>query len=505
MEESVLEQLQLLKGVVENTPLPVGVYEGAELTIVLANEAMIKTLGKGKEIIGKRYTDLLPELEGQELFAQARTAVATGIPFHARQTRVDIVMDGVLKTHYFDYSYIPLRNPQGEVFAIMNTGTDVTDLVNARHDVEQAEEKLRLAISAGGLGTYLANLSSSKVVASEVFNQIWGTNGDVTQSDITGRIYPEDIPIQEEAHARALDSGNISYEVRLKKGRLTRWVRVNGKVIRDDDGNPESLLGVVQDITETREFAEELKRQVEQRTAELKRSNEDLLHFANVVSHDLKEPVRKISFFNTLLNQKFGESISEDSRKYFSKVEHATKRMASIIDGVLNYSSLNESGHPVKKVNLDEIVENIKTDLELIIQEKKAILVLDRLPMIEGAPILLHQLFYNLIHNALKFSKPDNPPRVIIACETKMIEGLPYLRIFIKDNGVGFEPAHSQKIFNAFERLHSKDEFEGTGLGLALCKRIVERHHGSIEAIGNKNDGAEFIIELPVKLQESTI
>lgn len=220
MERSLQEQLLLLKSVVENAPLPLGVYAGSELTIVLANEAMIKALGKGSEVLGKRYTDILPELEGQELFSQARGAMETGVPFHAKGTRVDIEIDGLLKTHYYDYSYIPLRDNDGNVFAIMNTGSDVTDLVNARHNVEQ---------------------------------------------------------------------------------------------------------------------------QVQQRTKELKRSNEDLLHFANAVSHDLKEPIRKISFFNNLLNQKIGENISEDASKYFGKVEDATNRMTSIVDGVLNYSKLSRA------------------------------------------------------------------------------------------------------------------------------------------------------------------
>lgn len=159
----------------------------------------------------------------------------------------------------------------------------------------------------------------------------------------------------------------------------------------------------------------------------------------------------------------------------------------------------------MEKINLNQIIENIKTDLELVIEEKKAILILDKVPEIEGATILLHQLFYNLIHNALKFSKPDDPPRVTISGKATIIDGIEYAKISIKDNGIGFEPAYSQKIFDAFKRLHSKDEFEGTGLGLALCKRIVERHQGNIAAFGNKVDGAEFIVELPVRLKERTI
>jgi len=173
--------------------------------------------------------------------------------------------------------------------------------------------------------------------------------------------------------------------------------------------------------------------------------------------------------------------------------------MTSIIEDVLSYSKLNKDGHLVKEIDLNTIIEDIKTDLELIVQEKKAILITDKLPRIEGATILIHQLFYNLMHNALKFSRPDNPPRVIISCSTTMIKGTEYVRISIRDNGIGFNPVFAEKIFNAFERLHSKDAFEGTGLGLSLCKKIVIRHQGIIEAIGNQDDGAEFIVTLPLK------
>jgi light-regulated signal transduction histidine kinase (bacteriophytochrome) len=178
--------------------------------------------------------------------------------------------------------------------------------------------------------------------------------------------------------------------------------------------------------------------------------------------------------------------------------------MQTLIEGTLAYSTLNKSIQPVQKINLDEIVENIKIDLELIIQEKNAILITSALPEIEGAPILIHQLFYNLIHNALKFSKADEPPRVIITSNILDKNGTKHVQIIIKDNGIGLNDIYADRIFNAFERLHSKDDYEGTGLGLALCRKITERHYGTITAAGKDNDGAEFTITLPL-IQEKKI
>lgn len=505
MEESLQDNLKLLHDVIENAPLPIGVYLGEELKIVLANATMIKVWGKGVDVIGKYYTDILPELGNQEIFAQARSVIATGIPFHAKNSRVDIVIDGILKTHYFNYSFTPVKDSNGKTYAVMNTGAEVTDLVLAKQLTEQAEEKLRLALSAGELGTYVSNLSTNEVVTSDSFNSIWGTKGSLTRNDIISRIYPEDLPIREEAHTKAAASGIVCYEVRILKGKSLRWVRVKGKILKDDNGTPVSLMGVVQDITEQKEFSEELQKQVTERTSELKKSNDDLMQFANIVSHDLKEPVRKINIFNNLLKNELGDLVKDKNRAYFDKVQHSTQRMTSIIEGVLSYSTLNKKGHPVEAIELNDIIENIKTDLELVIQEKKAILIKDEMPEIDGAPILIHQLFYNLIHNALKFSREHKPPRVIISCTVITIENAEFARIVIKDNGIGFDPIYAQRIFNAFERLNSKDKYEGSGLGLSLCKKIVERHQGTIEAAGDVSEGAEFIVCLPLKQEGDKI
>jgi len=296
-------------------------------------------------------------------------------------------------------------------------------------------------------------------------------------------------------------TGKISYQSRiLNPDGSARWIKINGRVIRDQNGDDTAIIGIIQDIHEQKAFEEELKKQVAQNTQELQRSNDDLLHFAGVVSHDLKEPVRKIKTFNSILKNEYKADFSENAKKFLQKVDQSAQRMQNIIEGILAYSTLDKRSQPVEKINLDLVIENIKTDLELIINEKGAILVISELPEIEGAPILIHQLFYNLVHNALKFSKADEPPRVIITSNiVSNQEGIELLEIKIKDNGIGLDPVFAEKIFDAFERLHSKDQFEGNGLGLALCRKIAKRHNGSITAAGEKDNGAEFTVTLPLK------
>ena len=177
--------------------------------------------------------------------------------------------------------------------------------------------------------------------------------------------------------------------------------------------------------------------------------------------------------------------------------------MYDMIDGVLRYSSINEGEQEIESVSIDELIASIESDLEMVIQQKQAVIEKTNLPLVQGARILLHQLFYNLINNALKFSKEK--PHVTITAREFMQGDVTMVEIRVADNGIGFSPEHAEKIFHAFSRLNSKDKYEGTGLGLALCRKIAERHRGSISATGRENEGSIFIITLPLKQTTHTL
>lgn len=491
---------RLLNDIVDSLSLPVAVYVGTNLKIEIANPAMIKTWGKGDQVIGKNYPEVVPEIQEQHIFDEALTVFKTGIPFHAKDKKVDLMIAGAMTEHYFNYSFIPLFDEQGNVYGILNTGVDVTDLHQAEEQVKSSNEKLAMAIDASGMGTYEIDLATKKIKTSGNFNSIWSVDSEITNEELIAKLHPDDLAVREKAHEEAMTTGKISYESRiLNEDQSVKWTRIDGKIIKDDNGTPKTIIGIIQDIDEQRAFEEELKKQVANHTEELQRSNNDLLHFAGVVSHDLREPVRKIKIFNTLLSNEKKAGFYRNSRKYIHKIDQSAKRMENIIEGILAYSTIDKTIQPFEKIDLNEIIENIKTDLELIIKEKGAILITCDLPEMEGAPILINQLFYNLIQNALKFSKADLPPKVIISCSRENSNGVDSVKIIIKDNGIGLDPAFNERIFNAFERLHSKDQYEGNGLGLALCRKIVKRHNGTITAIGEQNNGAEFIVTLPLK------
>jgi len=495
-----------LRSIIENAPFPIGVYTGNELKIILANQSMMDAWGKGNDVLDKLYTEILPELENQEIFEQLRNVLNTGIPYHAKDTKVDLVIDGKLKSHYFNYSFTPLYNEKGDIYAVMNTAAEVTDLNTARKQTKDAEDRLRLAIESADLGIYETDLLTDEVTTSGNFNRIWDFEGLPDKEEIIGRIHPEDLSIRQEAHDKYAITGNISYEIRVyHRDKSIHWVKINGRLIYNESGTPIRLIGVAQDITENKQFTQELGELVEQRTIDLQRSNGDLMQFAHIVSHDLKEPVRKVKIFNDILKNRFSNDLDEKAKEYIEKVQLAADRMILIVDDVLTYSTMNSSGYPPQKIDLNEIIENIKIDLELVIQEKQAILIQDELPEIEGAPVLIHQLFYNLINNALKFSKAKEPPRVTISSSIIQKGIYDYVNILIKDNGIGIDQEDAERIFEAFQRLHSKDQYDGTGLGLSMCRKIVERHHGGIKASGKKDEGSEFSVCLPLKQRDTTI
>ena len=501
--ETILQNIEFqLKNVVANAPFPIGVYTGRDMKIVLANTALIKTFGKGPDIIGRSYFDVLPELEGQGIYEMLWHVLDTGEAYEVKNSRVNLVIDGRPTVYYFNYAFTPLRDSNGVVYGVMNTGDDVTELNIARQQMLEAEEKLRLAIQSAELGTYEIDLVNDQVNISGNFRNIWDMQEEVISKEmIIKRLHPDDLYIREAAHRDVGPDGRVCYEVRIHhRDSSIRWLRINGANIKSHAGTP-VLVGIVQDITAHKESEWRLTQKVEQRTAELKRSNDDLLQFSHIISHDLKEPVRKIKMFSNMLNV---SGKTEERKAYIERIDKASDRMMALIDGLLTYSGTNASGFPVENTDLNAIMVVIKKDLELLIDEKKAIFIEEQLPPVQGSPILLQRLFYNLVNNALKFSKADEPPRVIISSTPVSRDGKNFIRIVIEDNGIGIDPKYSDKIFNAFERLHSKDAYEGSGLGLSLCRKIVERHNGIILAVG-KQDGSEFAVELPLRQEQEFI
>lgn len=285
-------------------------------------------------------------------------------------------------------------------------------------------------------------------------------------------------------------SEHQSIERRLPSG---KWVLIN----EHRTANSETVI-LHTDVTEMKE-----------REAELARSNRELQDFASVASHDLQEPLRKIEAFGDQLRRKYSPQLDETGRFYVERMEKAAKRMRALIEDLLTFSRISTKAQPFVPCDLNKVIDGVLSDLRIRIKESEGEIDLQALPAIEADPMQMRQLFQNLIGNALKFRRPGHPPKVGIkatiltgrAAARALDKGMTgdVCEIRIADNGIGFDIKYLDRIFSIFQRLHSRNEYEGTGIGLATCRKIVERHGGRITAISAPGDGSTFIFALPVR------
>ncbi|MCG2462036.1 PAS domain-containing protein [Flavobacteriaceae bacterium F89] len=291
-----------------------------------------------------------------------------------------------------------------------------------------------------------------------------------------------------------------TYRVITKLGKL-KYLNTTGHFLKN--GNETILVGVAQDITQRIKNEQKLR----DRNQDLQRSNLEKEAFNRVVSHDLQEPLRKIQLFISMIFDSSSENLPEKTHTYFMKIQNAANRMQSLIQSLLTYSNLKKSKKDFERVDLTLVLDKVEDDLMVPIRDTGAALVINPLPIVKGIPFQMEQLFTNLIGNSLKYRKEDVVPKILLDSQTvhrnQITENFVkksknYHKITIVDNGIGFDTKNTDKIFELFQRLHGRSEYSGTGIGLSICKKIVENHNGHIRAAGELGRGATFYIYLPV-------
>jgi len=306
------------------------------------------------------------------------------------------------------------------------------------------------------------------------------------------KIVPEDLIEQEERLMERLSQGKkvSNFETQRKtKAGDTFPVKVTLSPILDSSGQIIGASSITQDISLQKAQEEQLKQNYEA----LKESNENLEQFAFIASHDLKEPLRKILSFGELLKEESKE-MSDESREYLGYITGAAERMRELLQCLLDYSRITSRGKPLRPTNLNEVLDNVLNDLEIAVDEKHARIEMDALPTVNGDDVQLRQLFQNLISNSLKYSRKDCPPLIKIYSQRNQNGAW---SVTIEDNGIGFDPQYTQQIFQIFKRLHSRRDYEGTGIGLAICRKIAVRHGGDIFATSQPQQGSSFTVLLP--------
>lgn len=298
---------------------------------------------------------------------------------------------------------------------------------------------------------------------------------------------------------------------RMRKDGKKIDISISISPVRNSVGELIGASTIARDITERKRLDAELKRanaflekRVEERTKELSRSNRELQDFAYVASHDLQEPLRKIQSFGNLLYDEEKDHISPDGNAYLNRMLDAAGRMRVLIEDLLTFSRVTTKAQPFEKINLNKIIDEVISDLETSIADVKGKVRVEKLPEIEADPLQMRQLFQNLLTNALKFHKKNVPPEIKIAIDKNTNTGKINTRyntitIVVSDNGIGFEQQYADQIFTIFERLHGRSEYKGTGIGLAVVRKIVERHKGHVTATSKLSEGATFSITLPLR------
>jgi PAS domain S-box-containing protein len=345
------------------------------------------------------------------------------------------------------------------------------------------------------------------------FNRSWFDYTGLTMEEASGQgwlpaTHPDDRQAVAELWAWAVKQGtSLDVEQRFRRGTdgTYRWHSIRAVPLRDENGAIIQWVGTALDIDDQRRHAELLERMVLERTIELRRINNELLEFASIASHDLQEPLRKIQAFGDRLRARFGGVLSEQGMEYLDRITGAASRMRNLINDLLAFSRINLETKPLVPVDLTAVALEVVSDLDELIRQSGGRVELGTLPTIQADPVQMRQLLQNLIGNALKFHRPGVSPLVHVTAE-KLSTGADgngssaasHYEVSVADNGIGFDEMYLDRIFQVFQRLHGRGAYEGTGMGLAICRKIVARHRGHITAHSQPGEGSTFIVTMPV-------
>ncbi len=661
-----------------SSPSMIAIFKGEDMIIEIANDAIIQSWGKGKDIIGKSLLSIMPEIIEQGFDKILSDVYKTGIPFHAYEAPVSLVHNGKIEVMHYTFIYQAQRNINGAIEGVAVIANEVTPQALANINLKESEERFRSL--ADNVPIHIFIVEPNEEASISYFNKNWldytGQSFDKALGNTWGGVvHPDDVTVIMEiyvpafekrksyfipairikrhdgeylwhsvqANPRYLPNGDfmgyigIGFKIHEQKlaqdalkqsekqfrlmaelmpqkiwtsdaegnkdyfnktlldyagksfdelkgtgwekiihpddweknkkqwleclrtgkdyeteNRLLRkdghylWHLTRAIALKNEDGKIKMWVGSKTEIQGQWEEKESLEKAVLKRTTELHKANKKLVHessekekraaelviantkliyessekekradelvkinkelesFAYVSSHDLQEPLRKIQTFADRILEK--ETLSDSGKNYFRLMEDAAKRMQTLIEDLLSFSRLNTSERKFKITDLNDIVATVKADFKEIIDEKHATIEAKELCEANIIAFQFRQLMQNLIGNALKFSKPNVPPHILI--KSRVIKGnktkqqnlspeKKYCHISVADNGIGFEEEFNEKVFEVFQKLHGKEEYAGTGIGLAIVKKIVENHQGEITVTSQLNEGTTFDIYLP--------
>ena len=511
-----------------NSQFPMFVWWGKDLTTIY-NDAYIPVAGeKHPDLLGKSgkkgwseiWNDLGPLVDS--VFAGKATWSEDQVLYMNRR--------GFVEETYFTFSYSPVLDESGKVGGLFCACIETTEKVLATRRIQESERNLRNTILQSPVAMCILKGPSFLVeIANTRIYELWGRGAE----EMLGRPIFDGLPEVrhqglEELLSQVYTTGESftasERPVTLPRDGQIQTVYINFvyEPFREGDGSISGVLVVATDVTEQVLARQKIEEVVVQRTRELAQANETLVknnqelkhlntnleEFAYAASHDMKEPVRKIHFFSDRLKSELQDKLSDNQRRLFERLEDASRRMGTLIDDLLTYSQATRGVAKQEDVDLNQKFQRVLEDLDLEVQQKGATVTVDSLPVIRGNKRQIQQLLQNLVSNALKYSKAGVAPQIRITCRKVTaaearaglpVEGdKPYYLLEVRDNGIGFEQADAERIFNVFTRLHGNAEYKGNGVGLSIVRKVVENHNGFVWAESVPGEGATFKVLLPV-------
>ncbi len=471
----------------------------ADGVFVRVNETELQWLGYAREeILGrKKFLDLITPASRKVFDANFPAYKERGV---IRDLEFEMVRkDGSILPVMVNASAI--KDASGRFMMSRSIVYDISRRRRAEEALKRSEASLNRAQAVAHVGSWMLDLPKNELLWSDEAYRIFAfpLGALMTYEKFLEKVHPDDRAAVRAAWAGALEHEPYDIEHRALVDGEIRWVRERAEVEFGPDGRPLRGIGTVQDVTglkraeiEIRTLNAELEERVRVRTAELEAANKDLEAFAFSVSHDLRAPLRTMDGFSEILLEKYAPKLEPECRRYLGLVRKGALAMGRLIDDLLAFSRLGRQAIAKSAVSMEKIVRSAVAGLEDQRKGRRVILRVGTLAPCEGDPALLLQVWVNLLSNALKFTR--SRPEAVIEVDSRDEAGETVYRI--KDNGVGFDMRYVDKIFNVFQRLHPKDEYEGTGVGLAIVARVIERHGGRIWARGEPGLGAEFCFTL---------
>lgn len=481
------------QGILDAIPAVV-LFKDTQNRLLRVNHAAAKMMGaEPEEIEGRHCRDFFVDHEKRH--EDDLSVIRSGKP----KSGVIESVDTAEETRWTSTDKIPVLDESGQPTGIITVINDITELTRAealasqqRLIIQENETRIGLAIAGANVGYWDWDVGSSEVrVSEELSAQIGEKVAYRTFDEWKARLHPDDVPSAEAALARCFDGTTKDYEtifrMRHRDGSY-RWIHSGGRLSVDASGTPTRMTGVHIDITDRKQSEEALVRV----NRELQRSNGELAQFAYIASHDLQEPLRKVTSFCVLLEEDCKDSLSEEALHFLGYIVDGASRMKSLIQDLLTFSRIDHQGVALSEVELSEVLEHVRENLSEAIIESNAVITSDPLPMVHADARQLAQLLQNLIGNAVKY-RSDLPPKIHVSARSEPGEWI----LTVRDNGIGIERRFHEQIFGVFKRLHTMDEYQGTGIGLAICQRIANSLGGRIWIESELNQGSTFYVAIP--------